>query len=325
MRYIDMHCDTLMRAYIEKKETVFRIPEFMLDIEKMQLGGCLAQFFALFMLPESMKDELKMPFPSDEEYIKALLSIFHKSMEEHADIILPAGSVFEIEENAKKGKMSGILSLEDGRPVNGSMDNLEWLYGEGIRMIALTWNYENCFGYPNSLDGDIMNKGLKDFGKEAVVRMNELGMAIDVSHLSDGGFWDVVQVSKKPIIASHSNCRALSPHRRNMTDEMIRALGEKGGVMGLNFTGPFLTPTAVDRESRISDMMAHLKHMVNVGGIEIAAVGTDFDGTFGEFEIPECSKMQMLFDAMAQSGFTSEQIEKIAYKNVKRALRDIIG
>ena len=322
---MDMHCDTLMRAYIEKKETVFRIPEFMLDIERMKMGGCFTQFFALFMLPESMKEELKEPFPEDAEYIRSLLSIFRKTMEEHADIILPARSILEVEENERNGKMSGILSLEDGRPVDGKMDKLEWLYREGIRMIALTWNYENCFGYPNSLDKEIMSKGLKDFGKEAVLRMNDLGMAVDVSHLSDGGFWDVIKISEKPIIASHSNCRALSPHRRNMTDEMIRALGENGGVMGLNFTGPFLTPTGTDRESKITDMILHLKHMVNVGGIEIAAVGTDFDGTFGEFDIPDCSKMQRLFDAMEQNGFTSSQIEKIAYKNVKRAFRDIMG
>ena len=325
MQYIDMHCDTLMRAYVEKKETVYRNPEFMLDMERMKAGGCLAQFFAIFMLPESMSEEINGTFPEDLEYVKALLGIFHKSIEEYTDVILPARTVAELEKNEAAGKMSSILSVEDGRAVDGRMERLEWMYEEGIRMIALTWNYENCFGYPNSTDANMMNRGLKEFGKEAVLRMNELGMAVDVSHLNDGGFWDVAKLSKKPFIASHSNCRALAPHRRNMTDEMIRALAEKGGCMGLNFAGPFLNADAAGRESTIPRMIAHLKHMVNVGGIETAAIGTDFDGTFGEFDIPECSKMQLLFDAMAKNGFTTEQIEKIAYKNVKRAMRDIIG
>ena len=325
MQYIDMHCDTLMRAYVEKKETVYRVPEFMLDIERMKKGGCLAQYFAIFMLPKTMEEEINVPFPEDMEYVKSLLGIFHKSMQECSDVILPARTIAELEKNEAAGKMSGILSVEDGRAVNGKMKNLEWMYDEGIRMIALTWNYENCFGFPNSADADMMSRGLKDFGKEAVLRMNELGIAVDVSHLNDGGFWDVAKLSKKPFIASHSNCRALAPHRRNMTDEMIRALAGKGGVMGLNFAGPFLNADAAGRASTIPRMLAHLKHMVNVGGIETAAIGTDFDGTFGEFDIPECSGMQLLFDAMAKNGFTAEQIEMMAFKNVKRAMRDIIG
>jgi len=323
MQYIDMHCDTLFRAYVEKKEMVYQVPEFMLDIDRMRKGNCLAQYFAIFMLPESMREELDGEFPEDLEYIKKLMSIFHKSVQEYSEYIAATRTMQELEENASNGKISGILTLEDGRVVDGRMDRLEWLYEQGIRMITLTWNYENCFGYPNSGDRAIMEKGLKPFGREAIVRMNELGMAVDVSHLSDGGFWDVVKLSQKPFVASHSNCRALSPHRRNMTDEMIRALAEKGGVMGLNFAGPFLNADAASRESTLERMILHLKHMVKVGGIEIAAIGTDFDGTDGIFDIPNCSKMQLLFETMGKHGFTEAQIEKIAYQNVKRVMGDI--
>ena len=323
MQYIDMHCDTLMRAYIEKKETIYQVPEFMLDIDRMRKGNCLAQYFAIFMLQESMWEEAKGPFPNDLEYIKALVNIFQKSMKEHSELIAPAGTIQELEENASNGKISGILTLEDGRAVEGRMERLEWLHEQGIRMITLTWNYENCFGYPNSEDRRIMQKGLKPFGREAIVRMNELGLAVDVSHLSDGGFWDVVKLSKKPFVASHSNCRALSPHSRNMTDEMIRALAEKGGVMGLNFAGPFLNADAASRESTLARMILHLKHMVKVGGIETPAIGTDFDGTEGIFDIPDCSKMHLLFETMGKHGFTEAQIEKIAYQNVKRVMGDI--
>jgi len=253
VQYIDMHCDTLYRAYVEKKETISHIPEFMLDIERMRTGGCLAQYFAIFMMPESMRRELDGEFPEDLEYIKILLCIFHKSVQEHSEHIAAAMTMEELEKNAAVGKMSGILSLEDGRWMDGRMERLEWLYGEGIRMITLTWNHENCFGYPNSVDKEVMDRGLKPFGRDAIIRMNELGMAVDVSHLSDGGFQDVTRLSKKPFIASHSNCRALAPHRRNMSDEMIRALAEKGGVMGLNFAGQFLNADAESRTSTIQN------------------------------------------------------------------------
>lgn len=320
--YIDMHCDTLMRAYVSRKETVYDLPELMLDVKRLQAGGALAQFFAIFMLSEDMRAQLGQAFPKDMDYIKALLRIHRETMKLHGDSIAEARSLAEYTENKRNGIISGILSLEDGRAVDGCMENLYWLHREGIRMIALTWNHENCFGFPNSKDTRIMQQGLKPFGKETIEVMNDLGMLIDVSHLSDGGFWDVAKLTKKPFVASHSNCRTIAPHQRNLTDEMIRALAEKGGVMGLNFCGPFLNEDGAGRESRIPQMIKHLKHMINVGGIDTPAIGTDFDGTYGEFDIPECSKMQRLFEAMERDGFTQEQIEKIAYKNVERVIKE---
>ncbi len=321
--YTDMHCDTLMRAYVSKKETIYDLPELMLDVKRLQEGGALAQFFAIFMLPESLRKEWGDAFPKDMDYIKSLIHIHRKTMEAHRDVIADTGSMADYVANVSAGRISGILSLEDGRAVDGKMENLKWMHEEGIRMIALTWNYENCFGFPNSKDMQIMQQGLTSFGKEAVGVMNDLGIMIDVSHLNDGGFWDIVKLTKKPFVASHSNCRAIAPHQRNLTDEMIRALADKGGVMGLNFCGPFLNEDAVGRESRISQMLKHLKHMINVGGSDIPAIGTDFDGTYGEFDIPECSKMQLLFEAMEKNGFTYEQIEKIAYKNVERVIKEV--
>lgn len=321
--YIDMHCDTLMRSYMNKEKSIWQLPDLMLDISRLKKGGNLAQFFAIFMLPESMRKDLGDTYPKDVDYIKALQEIYHRSMQEHPEVIAEVKTQADYDKAVKEGKLCGILSLEDGRAVNDKLENLEWLYREGIRMIALTWNYENCFGYPNATETATMQKGLKPFGKEAIACMNDLGMIIDVSHLNDGGFWDVVNLTKKPFVASHSNCRALSPHQRNLTDEMIRALAEKGGVMGLNFCGAFLNADITDRKSGIPQMLQHLKHMVNVGGMDVAAIGTDFDGTFGDFDIPDCSKMQLLFDAMAREGFTAQQIEKIAYKNVERVIRDI--
>lgn len=322
--YIDMHCDTLMQAYISRRETIYEIPELMLDVKRLQEGRALAQFFAIFMLPESMRKELGQAFLEDMDYIKACLQIYKKTMEESGCMIVPTRSLSEYLENKRNDKISGVLSLEDGRAVNDKVENIQWLYEEGVRMIALTWNYENCFGYPNSKDVQVMQQGLKAFGKDAVEVMNDLGIIIDVSHLNDGGFWDIVELTKKPFVASHSNCRAIAPHRRNLTDEMIRALANKGGVMGLNFYGPFLNEDAAGKDSRISQMIKHLKHMINVGGSDMPAIGTDFDGMDGKLEIAECSKMQLLFEAMENAGFTNEQIENIAFRNVERVLKETL-
>lgn len=321
--YIDMHCDTLMRAYMEKKNSIYELPELMLDVRRLAQGGASAQFFAMFMLPESMRENMKESFPEDNDYIEALLAIYDKTLEEQESCIGKCRDYCEYLKNKEAGKISAILSVEDGRVVDGNMEKLKWLRERGVRMMAPLWNYENCFGFPNADDAGIMQKSLTTFGKEAIIVMNDLGMIIDVSHMSDGGFWDVVHLTKKPFAASHSNCRSLAPHRRNMTDEMIKALADKGGVMGLNFYGPFLNVDRTDMKSSIPQMIRHLRHMIKVGGSELPAIGTDFDGMDGEFEIEECSKMQLLFGAMERAGFTTGQIEKIAYKNVERVIKEV--
>ena len=187
-------------------------------------------------------------------------------------------------------------------------------------MLTPVWNYENCIGYPNSKAPAVMEKGLKPFGVEVIERMGELGMIADVSHASDKTFWDILKYAKGPVVATHSNCRSLCNHPRNLSDEMMRALAEKGGIMGLNFYGPFLHANG---ETRISYMAEHLACMVNAGGSEFAAIGTDFDGFDGVeiLEIEKAEEMERLWEALKAKGFTETQIERIAYGNVKRVLQ----
>ena len=312
--YIDLHCDTLMEAWLQKKQTILEFPEAMIDVKRLKQGGCKAQFFAIFMLTEDMKQKSGV-LVDDDCYIAALRDIFLRSC---GDDLAPAGSMEELRSNEAEGKISGILTLEDGRAVNGSLEKLEAFYQMGIRLISLTWNFENCFGYPNSGDSRIMERGLKPFGRDAVCRMQELGMLVDVSHLSDGGFRDVAVLAKKPFVASHSNCRALNPHSRSMTDEMIRTLADHGGVMGVNFAPGFLTADPASRVSRVEDLVRHVQHMVNVGGLEIAAVGSDLDGITGQLEIGSADNMPLLFDALDRAGFSDDAIEKIACLNAER-------
>lgn len=320
--YVDMHCDTLMKAWAMDCEDIYTMEGTMLDVERLCRGGCKAQFFAMFLESIDRKEELGEAFPEDDAYVEECCRIFRNTIERHGDVLAPAGSYEDYKRNAENGKISGILTVEDGRLLDGRMEKLEDLYQKGVRLISLTWNHKNCLGSPNSRDAAVMAQGLTSFGKDVVCRMNELGMLVDVSHLSDGGFWDVVKLSEKPFVASHSNCRALNPHTRSMTDEMIRALAEKGGVMGVNFAPGFLTRDTGSRVSRISDLVKHLRHMIDVGGIGCAAIGTDFDGIGGELEIDSADKMPLLFDALEKAGFTAAQIDALAEKNVERVMKD---
>jgi membrane dipeptidase len=326
MRFIDMHCDTLMLSFVHKLNDIYDVPDAMLDVKRMKEAGALAQFFAIFMLPPGTEKLLDLSEPIDDaDYIAYCLRVFHATMEGHSDSIAPALSGSDIEQNMNAGRMSALLTFEDGRPIAGKLENLDLYYRQGFRLISLTWNGENCFGFPNSADSEVMSRGLKPFGKDAVRRMNELGMVVDVSHLSDGGFYDVAELSRKPFVASHSNCRAIGPHQRNLTDPMIRALADKGGVAGLNFGPEFLNADISSRESTAELISAHARHMIDVGGSDCVALGSDFDGFRGDLEIKGVEKMPLLFDRMSHDGIKDDIIEKIAWKNALRVMKDIMG
>lgn len=320
--YIDLHCDTLLQAAMSGKSNIWRMEDSMLDLERLRKGGCMAQFFAIFMPPP--EDLARMNIRDDETYIALLRGILTETVRRCPGELAPAGSARELEANWRAGKTSAFLTLEDGRAADGKMENLERFYSMGIRLISLTWNYANCFGAPNSQDPSVMGRGLTAFGRDAVVRMGELGMLADVSHLSDGGFWDVAEISKVPFAASHSNCRALAPHRRNLTDEMIRAVADSGGVVGLNFAAEFLSAAGRPPESTAELLAAHAKHLALHGGIGCVALGTDFDGISRRIEINSPEKMGLLFDALRRAGFSENEIDLIAYGNALRVIHDVL-
>lgn len=322
--YIDMHCDTLLRTYREEPERLYDGRDGMQGFRLMQEAGQMCQFFAVFFPPKERKQQPPLP-PTDEEFFDRLCSTLKEQVSLHRDIIASATNAKEITENWKNGLASAFLTIEDGRMVNGKMENLQKLYDAGVRAIGLTWNYSNCFGFPNSTDPEIMKKGLTDFGISAIEEMNRLGIMVDVSHLSDGGFYDVAQLSKKPFIASHSNCRELTSHPRNLTDGMIRLLAAKGGIMGLNLYSEFVAPDGAKPESRIEYLVAHVLHMFHVGGEDSIGIGTDFDGIDGQLDIDKPIEMELLFDALHKKGLTERQMDKFAYGNALRVIKENMG
>lgn len=321
MKVVDMHCDTigeLWKAEKAGKPISLRSNSLHIDLEKMQKGDYLLQNFAMFVFLGREKDPLVN--------VLEMIDVYNRAMAENADIIGPVLNYEDIEKNRAAGKLSGMLTIEEGAVLKGNPYVVRSLYQLGVRMLTLTWNFENEIGYPNTIvkakDYDpSRHYGLKPEGIEIVREMNRVGMIVDVSHMGDDGFWDVVKYCDGPFVASHSNARAVCNHTRNMTDDMIRALADKGGVMGLNFCGDFLNPNG---KSRVEDMVRHAKHIINVGGSDILGLGTDYDGIDGDLELDHCDKMPLLAQEMERQGFSTQQIEKIFYGNVLRLYREVL-
>ena len=328
MNYIDMHCDTLAKAAAQQKKTAGELRNTMVDAKRLHQCGAKAQFFAMFLqqkreenwsdpgLAYTEKNNLWYTDAEIRKQMQDMYEVYQNTMETCSDIIAPAYNYEGLQCNWQQGKVSAFLTVENGCIVDGKMERIDKLYQMGARLITLTWNDDNCFGHPHAKEAERMQLGLTPFGRKAVTYMAELGILVDVSHLSDGGFYDVAELVRGPFVASHSNCRELAPATRNLTDDMIRILAEHGGVCGLNFYPPFLNTDPVDKVSRIERMCEHVKHLVNVGGIECVGIGTDFDGIEGNLEIADCMEMEKLFDALQKTGFSEDALEKIAKKRI---------
>lgn len=321
MRFIDTHCDTMGEciARSEGKVTLQNNPGHI-NMEKLIKGGAMAEFFAIFIPTHDSGAGKGVTLPP-YDYFQFVYKAYLKELEANKDVLAPACNYDDIMANKAAGKVSSVLTVEDGVPLEGKMERLEEFYQKGVRLISFTWNYENSLGFPNSKDPEIMNRGLKQFGLDCIERMNEMGMLVDVSHLSDGGFWDVVKHSKKPFIASHSCCRALCNHTRNLTDEMLHALGEKGGVVGINFASQFLNEGA--EYTDIQSVVRHMLHIRDKAGLDALGFGSDFDGITSTLEFKDYTGLPLIVDAL-KPHFTDDEIDKICSGNMLRLIRDTL-
>lgn len=335
MKYVDMHCDTVSRLYEGRKTGMgegLRVNAGHVDLRKMEKGGALLQNFALFVDMGKGEDPL--------EEVLGMADLYYTELEANADVIAPVFCFADIERNRKAGKMSALLTVEEGGVCKGKLAYLRNLYRLGVRMMTLTWNYANEIGYParnadsgRKKDGKRSGgcvteagSGLTDRGREFVEEMERLGMIVDVSHLSDAGFYDVLEVAKKPFVASHSNARAVCAGRRNLTDDMIKKLAERGGVIGLNFYPDFLTEVSegTANPGTIAAITEHARHIIHVGGIDCLGLGSDFDGIDGHAQLPDCSYMPLLERALRQCGWSESEVEKIFCRNVLRVYEEVL-
>ena len=261
--FIDAHADTIT-AVMNKKARLLQ-NDLHIDLKRLdEFEHPVVQVFAIYLADEHLKNAFS--------YANKTIDFFEEEIKTTSNIIRIAKSLDDIQENARNGINSAILALEGGEPLEGKLQNLYHFYDRGIRLITLTWNYENELGY--GVGTESVN-GLKPFGIEVVKTMNELGMIVDVSHLNKAGFWDVDKISKKPYIASHSNANAVTPHRRNLNDKQINAIIQKGGFIGINLYPNFI---GVNNIADINNILNHINYFIEIGAQEVIGLGCDLDG-----------------------------------------------
>lgn len=300
---IDLHCDTI-HALHEHPGTGSLLENLcQVNIDSLQAYGKIAVCFALFVDLEKSRS----PFSALTE----LHDRFLLEVNQNKDSITFLKSAENLHDSNSLGAM---LSCEELQVIEGDITKLGLLSSWGVRLATLTWNYENDLGFPHTMKG-----GLKQFGFSCIDEMERLGIMVDVSHLNDEGFWDVARAAKKPFLASHSNCRALTAESRNLTDEMIRAIAESGGVVGLNFCHLFLGSHSP--ASHLEALVAHAKHLKKVGGCEVLAIGTDFDGiTTKDLCIENHAEMGRLWKALSKALFKGRELELMFSGNALRVL-----
>jgi membrane dipeptidase len=346
---IDTHNDVPMKT-VKGYDIGERAPRGSTDIPRLKAGNVGATFFAAYV-PGRYAREKKAA-----AYARTVInSIRNDIAGRHPETFVFAKTADDIVNARKSGKIAALIGLEGGHAIEDSVETLREFFNAGVRYMTLT--HSNTNNWADS-SGDIVNKsvkhhgGLNDLGRTIVHEMNKLGMIVDISHVADDTFWDVMETSRAPVFASHSSCRAISNARRNMTDEMIVAMAKKGGVIQINFACSFLNERvrtdAVQEKGKINrkfgddqdslktyveahfaratlaDVVAHIDHVVKIAGIDAVGIGSDFDGVdCTPVGLDDVSKFPNLTRALLERGYMAEQIQKIYGGNTLRLMRQV--
>ena len=307
-RVADAHCDTISKRLMGQRQST-------LDLKEWFDGGVVLQVFACFIEPQ-FKPELSL-----KRCLQQIDAFERLVVGAGATPVLGREDVLRILRGEER-RLGALLAVEGGEAISGDLAVLRALYRLGVRLITLTWNQRNDIA--EGVGDDRAGGGLSSFGAEVVHEMNRLGMAIDVSHLSEAGFWDVLEISKAPIIASHSSCRALSDHTRNLDDDQLKALGKAGGYVGINFYPAFLSKE--EEEVGVRAVVDHLEHAAEVAGFAAVGLGSDFDGierTPIGLEAP--SRMQCIGEELARRGWSEENIRMVMGENLLAYLSRVLN
>ncbi|HWR10982.1 MAG TPA: membrane dipeptidase [Rectinemataceae bacterium] len=318
---IDAHCDALL-AVIGKsqipgdtgrRDFLIRNEMSHIDLPKLLAGGVRCQFMALFAEDEDL--------PQVKEYTHGLIDEFETICAKSEGGMFAVKDASDLDKAQPGKSVGGLLSIEGAEALEGHLDSVDEFYGRGVRAIGITWNRRNAFGRGVRAEGE---DGLTPLGRELVEKMESMGMIVDCSHLSDAAFDDLAQVAKRPFIASHSNARSLNSHPRNLEDRQIRRIAEGGGAVGVVFVPNFVSMKP--EKTFLEHLVDHIDHIVRVGGMEAAALGSDFDGYRGieGHVLVDASEFPLLARALARRGYAPGQIEKIFSKNWERVIREIL-
>lgn len=333
------------------------------DLRRMKQGGIDAQFFAIYVAAEFVN---KKPSEGGGAARRALdmIDVVYEQVRRHSDVLEMAYTSDDIRRIVKKGKIAALMGIEGGHAIENSLGALRMFYKLGVRYMTLT--HSNTNDWADS-SGDIddprvkHHNGLTEFGRKVVLEMNKLGMMVDISHVSDKTFYDVIEVSRAPVIASHSSARALADHPRNMTDDMLKAVAKNGGVVMVNFADIFVDPRKAELAKRerakrreleaqfqndpgrvqeeirkwraanpspgktpLSMLIDHIEHIARVAGIDHVGLGSDFDGVTGLPEgMEDISKLPNITYELMKRGFSERDIKKILGENFLRVMSEV--
>ena len=344
MFVLDSHCDTPSHI-LNHRDLSLENELAQVDFPKLERGGVDGAFFALY-IPAELDTE------AARNHMYAMLEGVKRAIKDNQNRAAFAFSRSQALQNKSQGLFSVFLGLENGSPLGQDEEAFELLhslYNEGVRYITL------CHSEANQICDSCASKspkwgGLSPFGKQLIAEMNRIGMLVDVSHISDSSFYDVLACSTKPVVATHSCCRALADHPRNMTDDMIRELARRGGVIQINFYPVFLDSSFAvqldesgifDREKRKAwndvqkELLAlkrpsfrliadHIDHVVSLSGIDHVGLGSDFDGIAVTPDgLEDVSMLPKLFEELRSRGYSEDDIAKIAGGNFLRVLDEV--
>lgn len=312
LRIVDAHCDTLWAAPAQGRDLAGHSGEGHIDLPRLRDAGVVLQFFALF------SDPAHHPHGFTQKALE-MIDRFYLAMDQAADFwpLLWRDQIDQVK--AGQG-IAGLLSIEGGEALAGRVEILRCFYRLGVRSVGLTWNYRNELA-----DGQLetgSGGGLTQAGIKIVAEMERLGMLIDVSHLSEPGFWHLLEVTTAPIIASHSNARSQCDHLRNLTDKQIRAIARRGGVVGINFAPDFLQPEGT---AGLGDIVRHIDHIAQLVGTSHIGIGADFDGIDQTpREITDVGDMPKVARALLRHGYPEEDVRGIMGENVMKLLASVL-
>lgn len=328
INYADMHCDSVTCA-CGSGESLSAFGG-QVNTQKLNKSGCAVQCFALFTDGKTSAED----FERFLAFYSAQIAI-----DPH---ISPVYRFSDVQKAVKNGKVGAVLTVENLGFVGEDLTKIDSLAEVGVRMASLVWNNANALAYPNLIVKDGLpdftareGRGLTVLGKSAVERLNVNKIIVDISHLSDGGVEDVLEVSSAPVVASHSNSANVCNVSRNLTDLQLKRISDKGGAVGLNFCRAFAVPgcaedelrgvSLTEKESAFEWLYRHYLNMVKVGGEDLPALGSDFDGIAPYPEMEDCTRVQDLLKYFSVRGVKSRALEKLARLNFERVFKEVVG
>ena len=341
----DGHNDVLLRL-VRKSEPDGGVASFLsgdgeghLDLPRARKGGFAGGLFAVFVPSRELEpdryeimreSQYDVPLPAETEltysqgFALQLMSLLLRIARASEGTVRVCRSAADIRDANAAGALAAVLHIEGAEPIDRDFKVLEVLHAAGLRSLGPVWSRPNIFGhgvpfrFPSSPD---TGSGLTDEGKALVKACNELKIVIDLSHLNEQGFWDVARLSDAPLVASHSNAHAVSPHARNLTDGQLEAIRDSGGLVGINFAASFLRADGrMLAETGLEDVIRHADHLIRVLGVDGVGLGSDFDGAVVPEEIGDAAGLPRLVRAFRNAGYDDETLQKLCYGNWLRVL-----